>query len=222
MTLNIERNQRLITSNKSKKFHKIISSRFKVLMDKESMLSLYLFLTLTSVTFKSRSNKKPGLYIMYPHQIYLQQKFGDDQLNRLGDMALFMFSHFATYWPNCKSDDAEYRKEPTSNYKEHVQKISQQYLKPFQNSRGDKGKRPPATFGNLITIFSFKNLVKNAAFFCRSLTLFRFITDEAEDSGSILSKFRQENCTCPQGNFYSPQNVNSTEKSSSLTESFSA
>ena len=74
-------------------------------------------------------------------------------MNRLGDMALFKFSHFATYWPNCKSDDTEYRKEPTSNYKEHVQKISQQYLKPFQGSRGDKGKRPP--------IFSFENLVKN-------------------------------------------------------------
>jgi hypothetical protein len=34
--------------------------------------------TLTIVTFKSRSNEKPVYYVMYPYQMYLWYKFGDD------------------------------------------------------------------------------------------------------------------------------------------------
>jgi hypothetical protein len=40
---------------------------------------------LTSVTFKSRSNQKPGYYVMYPYT------YGDDPAISSGVLALFLF-----------------------------------------------------------------------------------------------------------------------------------
>jgi hypothetical protein len=53
------------------------------------------FWTLTTVTFKSRSNQKPGYYVLYPYPMYLWYKFRDDSAISSGVSALFVFSVLA-------------------------------------------------------------------------------------------------------------------------------
>jgi hypothetical protein len=65
------------------------------------------FWTLTYVTFKSRSNQKPGYYVMYTYYIYLWQQFGADPAISWGVIALCFFSKLATWQPYLKSDQVE-------------------------------------------------------------------------------------------------------------------
>jgi hypothetical protein len=59
------------------------------------MTTIVIFLQrLTSVTLKSRSNKKPGYFAMYPYQMYM---FGDDPAIISGVTVLFVFSVLALW-----------------------------------------------------------------------------------------------------------------------------